>query len=78
MLSCMGAEDDYFSGEYLQDIAESALLELGGQQLLDQAHDAAGAFVDQHHPWHGDGAEPEERVSAYLAILWQHVERAGG
>jgi hypothetical protein len=38
------ADDDYFSGEYLQDILESDLLELGGQQLLDEARDEAGAF----------------------------------
>jgi hypothetical protein len=37
-------------GEYLQDICEAALLELGGQQLLDDAHtEAAAHVVDEHH-----------------------------
>jgi hypothetical protein len=71
-----GGEEDYYSGEYLQDIAESALLELAGQQLRDAAHAAAGAHVDQHYPWDGTGDEPEQRVSAYIAVLWQWVERA--
>ena len=44
------ADVDYVSGEYLQDILESDLLELGGQRLLDEARDEAGAFVDAHYP----------------------------
>jgi hypothetical protein len=64
------ADDDYFSGEYLQDILESDLLELGGQRLLDEAHDEAGAFVDAHYPWDGRGDEPAGRVSAYCTATW--------
>jgi hypothetical protein len=63
------ADDDYFSGEYLQDILESDLLELGGQQLLDEAHDEAGAYVDQHFPWDGRGDEPAERVRPTAACV---------
>jgi hypothetical protein len=59
-------------GEYLQDICEAALLELGGQQLLDDAHTEAAAHVDEHHPWD----EPAARVSTYCAVLWQRVEAA--
>jgi hypothetical protein len=51
-------------------------LELGGQQLRDAAHAAAGAHVDQHYPWDGTGDEPEQRVSAYISVLWEWVERA--
>jgi hypothetical protein len=60
------ADDDYFSGEYLQDIVES--------DLLDEAHDEAGAYVDQHFPWDGRGDEPAGRVSAYCSVLWQRAE----
>jgi hypothetical protein len=59
--------DEYCGGEYLQDIAESALLELGSQELRDAAHEAAGAHVDQVYPWDGVGDEPEQRVSAYTS-----------
>jgi hypothetical protein len=55
-----------------QDIAEAALHELGGQQLRDAAHDAAGGHVDQHYPWDGIGDEPEQRVSAYIARVAAH------
>jgi hypothetical protein len=34
----------------LQDICEAALVELGGQELLDGAHDEAAAYVDEHYP----------------------------
>ena len=67
-------DDDYFSGEYLQDILESDLLELGGQELLVEAHDKAGAYVDQHFPWDGRGDEPAGRVSADCSVLWQRAE----
>jgi hypothetical protein len=33
-------------------------LELGGQQLRDAAHAAAGAHVDQHYPWDGTATSP--------------------
>ena len=69
-----GGEEDYYSGEYLQDILVSDLLELGGQELLDLAHDEAARHVDEHHPWDGRGDEPAERVSAYCAVLWQVAE----
>jgi hypothetical protein len=68
------ADDDYFSGEYLQDILDSDLLELGGQQLLDEARDEAGAFVESHYPWDGRGDEPAGRVSACCSVLWQRAE----
>jgi hypothetical protein len=74
----MSDPDDYYGGEYLQDMAESALLEVGGQELRDAAHDAAGAYVDQCYPWDGAGDEPEQRVSAYISVLWGWVERARG
>jgi hypothetical protein len=49
----------------------SDLLELGGHELLDAARHEAARHVDLHHPWDGGGDEPAERVSAYLAVLWQ-------
>jgi hypothetical protein len=55
--------------EFLQDILLSVLLELGGRELLDAAHDETARHVDEHHPWDGRGDEPAERVSAYLAVL---------
>lgn len=66
-------DSGYYSGEYLQDILEVALLELGGEELLRDAHDEAGAFVDEHYPWNGTGDEPEARVSAYCAGLWRRA-----
>jgi hypothetical protein len=39
---------DYYGGDYLQDICESALIEIGGQALLGDAQDEACAYVDQH------------------------------
>jgi hypothetical protein len=57
---------------------EAALLELGGQELRDAAHDAAGAYVDERYPGDGFGDEPEQRVSAYISVLWEWVERARG
>ena len=66
--------EDYYSGGYLQDVVESDLLKLGGQELLAAAHAEAGRHVDEHHPWDGRGDEPAERVSAYLAVLWQVAE----
>jgi hypothetical protein len=68
--------DEYETGEALQDQLQLSLIELGGQDLLDRAHDEAGAYVDEHYPWDGHGDEPAERVSAYCAVLWQHVEAA--
>ena len=41
--------EDYYGGDYLQDICESALVEIGGQALLEDAQDEAGAYVDQHY-----------------------------
>jgi hypothetical protein len=66
-----GDRDDYFGGDYLQDIAEIRLTELGGQELLDAGHNAARAYVAEAYPWDGEGDEPPERVSAYIAMLWQ-------
>lgn len=63
---------------YLQDTLEFEALALGGQALLDDIHDEAGAHVDEHHPWDGRGDEPPERVSAYLAVMWQRVELERG
>lgn len=68
-------QGDYYSGEYLQDIAEHRLLEDGGPELLQAAHDEAAARVDVLHPWHGQGVEPEQRVSAYISVLWEWVEQ---
>jgi len=70
------SKEDYYSGEYLQDVLEADLLELGGQELLDVAHAEAARHVDEHHPWDGRGDEPAERVSAYCAVLWQVAEAA--
>ena len=66
--------DDYYNGEYLQDVAEYRLLELGGRELLDHARDYAGANADTMHPWDGTGPEPEARVSEYIGSLWRYVE----
>ncbi len=65
---------DSVTGDYLQDILETDLLELGEPVLLDAAHREAGANVDEHYPWDGQGDEPAERVSAYCAGLWQFAD----
>ncbi len=70
----MSDADLSFTGAYLQDILEVVLLELGGQQLLDDAHREAVAHVEAHHPWDGVGDEPASRVSAYCAVLWQRAQ----
>lgn len=62
------------SGEFLQDVAESRLIEIGGQALLDRAQYAAGLTVDALYPWDGLGAEPEARVSEYISVLWRFTE----
>lgn len=67
--------DSYMDG-YMQDELELDALALGGQPFLNEIHDEASAHVDEHHPWAGSGDEPPERVSAYLAVLWQRVEIA--
>ncbi len=68
-------EADYrASGEFLQDVVETRLIELGGQPLLDPAHDYAGSNADLLHPWDGIGDEPEARVSEYIASLWAYIE----
>jgi hypothetical protein len=69
-------DDDYYSGDYLQDILEGQLLDLGGKQLLDDAHYEASQYVGSYHAWDGHGDEPGERISAYLAVLWQRAELA--
>lgn len=68
--------DDYYSGDYLQDLLEGELLDIGGKRLLDDAHIEAGRYVEDAHPWDGEGDEPGERVSAYLAVLWQRAAQA--
>ena len=70
------AAEDYSGGDYLQDIYEAALIEIGGQSLLEDAQDEACAYVDQHYPWDGRGDEPAERVSAYCAVPWQRADLA--
>jgi hypothetical protein len=40
--------DEYETGEALQDQLELSLIELGGQDLLDRAHDEAGAYVESN------------------------------
>jgi hypothetical protein len=42
-----GSDEDYYNGNYLRDILEADLLELGGQELLDTAHDEAARHVDK-------------------------------
>jgi hypothetical protein len=71
-------DDDYYSGDYLQDILEGELLDLGGKWLLDDAHYEASQYVNDSYPWDREGDEPGERVSAYLAVLWQRAEQARG
>ncbi len=72
----MDLDVDYYGGDYLQDIVETALIEVGGQALLNQAHEAAGAYVDRHYPWDGAAAEPTARVSAYCAVLAAYLQAA--
>jgi len=59
-------------------IYEFALLELGGQELLDDARTMARSYVDAEHPWSGSEPEPEELVAAYVDILWWRIGRASG
>jgi hypothetical protein len=68
--------EDYYSGDPLQDFLEGRLLDRGGKWLLDDAHQEAGQYVETSHPWDGRGDEPGERISAYLAVLWQRAELA--
>jgi hypothetical protein len=68
------ADLSYFTGDYLHDILEVMLLELGGQQLLDDAHREAAAHVEAHYSWDGVGDEPGARASAYCAVLWQRAQ----
>ncbi len=77
ILSDVDGDGDYYGAGFLQDICETALMEIGGQELLDDAHFEACAYVDQYHPWDGHGDEPVDRVSAYCAVLWQNVQSAG-
>ncbi len=58
-------------------IYEFALLELGGQELLDDARAMARSYVDAEHPWSGLEPGPEERVAAYVEILWWRIGRVG-
>jgi len=67
---------DHFGGQALTVIYEFALLELGGQELLDDARTMARSYVDAEHPW--SGSEPQERVAAYVEILWWRIGRASG
>lgn len=69
-------DDGYYGGEYLQDVAETGLVEVGGETLLDAAHDAAAAYVAWRYPWTGEGAEPRERVSAYIGALSRQLDAA--
>ncbi len=69
---------DYFGGQALTVIYEFALLELGGQELVDDARTMARGYVDAEHPWSGLEPEPEERVSAYVEILRWRIGRASG
>ena len=46
------------------------------KRLLDDAHHEAGQHVSSQYPWDGHGDEPGERISAYLAVLWQRTELA--
>jgi hypothetical protein len=62
-------EIDYFSGRVLKEIYEFALLELGGQELLDDATNMARSHVDAEHPWSGLEPEPAARVAAYSEVL---------
>jgi hypothetical protein len=50
--------EDYFNGDFLQDIAETRLLDLGGHALWEDARHEAGAYVDEHYPWDRAGDEP--------------------
>jgi hypothetical protein len=69
-------DEDYFGGDFLQDLAEKRLLDLGGDALWQDARHEAGAYVDERYPWDGTGDEPPERVSAYIAVLWQRADAA--
>jgi hypothetical protein len=69
---------DYFGGEGLKEIYGFALLELGGQELLDNATDDARRSVDGTHSWSGVAPEPAARVAAYCEVLWARIGRARG
>jgi hypothetical protein len=71
-------EIDYFSGRVLKEIYEFALLELGGQELLDDATNMARSHVDAEHPCSGLEPEPAARVAAYSEVLWSRIGRARG
>lgn len=69
---------DYFGDESLKEIYEFALLELGGQELLDDATDDARRYVDDTHPWSGVAPEPVPRVAASCEVPWERIGRAQG
>jgi hypothetical protein len=69
---------DYFGGRVLKEIYGFALLELGGQELLDDASNMARSHVDAEHPWSGLEPEPAARVAAYCEVLWGWIGRARG
>ncbi|MFC5947068.1 hypothetical protein ACFQH9_02095 [Pseudonocardia lutea] len=58
----------------LQDILTGEALALGGTAFLEQVAHEATAYCDGEYPWDGIGDEPPERVSAWLAYMWQAVE----
>lgn len=70
--------NDHYGGDFLQDMLEGDLVELGGEQLLSDARDEAAQYVDEVYPWDGHGDEPTERVSAWCGVLWQYAEQARG
>lgn len=59
----------------LEDELKRDALAFGAQDLVDEIHDEAAAWVDERYPWGGEGDEPPERVSAYLAVWWQRVDQ---
>jgi hypothetical protein len=47
----MSHQDDYYNGDFLQDIAEKRLLDSGGHALWEALRHEAGAYVDKAYPW---------------------------
>ena len=70
--ACDCAADRAALHGYIQELAGLVATVANGQRARiqtadDDAHQWAAAYVDQEHPWNGEGPEPAIRAAAYMA-----------
>jgi hypothetical protein len=53
----------------LLDVLTTGVQALGGSDLMQHISSEATAYTDEQGPWNGEGDEPPERYSAWLAYL---------